>query len=782
MLKPGDTVLGMNLAHGGHLTHGHPLNFSGQALHDRSLRRPRRDDERIDYDEFERLAHEHKPKMIMVGASAYPRIFDFERIGRIADEVGAPVMTDMAHIAGLVAAGASEPGAALRLRDHHHPQDAARTARRDGALPRAVRQGPRQAVFPGVQGGPLMHVIAAKAVCFKEALEPEFKAYQRRSSPTPSARRGPAECRVPARVGRHRQPPDAGRRVLEGLTGKVAEAALDRAGITVNKNAIPFDKNPPMVASGIRIGTPPRPPGGGGGGAKGGEPGGPPAPPRGGGGRGGGGGGGGSPGPAGAPPGGGGERPRAGAAPGPGGAAGPRGPPPGRGGGGGGPAAAVSKGFRKGGVLLAEAGTGTGKTLAYLIPAILSGHRVLVSTGTKNLQEQIYFKDLPVLREALGVPFTATYMKGRGNYLCLHRFETWRDNGALKTIDETRSIRMIDEWSRESETGDRAELEDLPEDAPFWPDISGQRGELHRRRVPLYCDCFVTKMRQRAAASDVVIVNHHLLCADAAVRQNAYGEVIPSCERAVIDEAHQLEDVATQYFGRGVSNYRIEALARDLDRAATSDLISATGRRPPICVPTSHGFAITRACSSRPCSCSGSKAAPDPAATRAYESPRRHRESREAGLALVGALDAVEADIALTKDISEEVLAMARRAGEARDDIKFLLRADDPDYVYFLETRGRGVYLRASPIDVSYIIREVLLDRMKTLVFTSATLTSDGSFEYFRSRLGVGDADEIRLDSEFDYARQAILYLPRKMPDPRSPQFIQAASRRSWRS
>ena len=162
--------------------------------------------------------------------------------------------------------------------------------------------------------------------------------------------------------------------------------------------------------------------------------------------------------------------------------------------------------------------------------------------------------------------------------------------------------------------------------------------------------------------------------------------------------------------------------------------------------------------------------------------PADTAKAAEAGLALVGALDAVEADIALTRDISEEVLAMARRAGEARDDIKFLLRADDPDYVYFLETRGRGVYLRASPIDVSYIIREVLLDRMKTLVFTSATLTSDGSFEYFRSRLGVGDADEIRLDSEFDYARQAILYLPRKMPDPRSPQFIQAASRRSWRS
>ena len=440
-------------------------------------------------------------------------------------------------------------------------------------------------------------------------------------------------------------------------------------------------------------------------------------------------------------------------------------------------AAAVSKAFGKGGILLAEAGTGTGKTLAYLIPAILSGHRVLISTGTKNLQEQIYFKDLPVLREALGVPFTATYMKGRANYLCLHRFETWRDNGALKTNDELESIRMLDEWSRESGTGDRAELEDLAEDAPVWPEISASAENCIGAECPRYDECFVTKMRQRAAASDVVIVNHHLLCADAAVRQNAYGEVIPSCERAVIDEAHQLEDVATQYFGRGVSNYRMDALARDLDRAATSDLIAdrdkAADLRTDVTRLRDHARMFFSALQLLRFE-GGTGSSGD---SRRRIHPADTARAAEAGLALVGVLDAVEADIALTKDISEEVLAMARRAGEARDDIKFLLRADDPDYVYFLETRGRGVYLRASPIDVSYIIREVLLDRMKTLVFTSATLTSDGSFEYFRSRLGVDDADEIRLDSEFDYARQSILYLPRKMPDPRSPQFIQAASR-----
>ena len=439
-------------------------------------------------------------------------------------------------------------------------------------------------------------------------------------------------------------------------------------------------------------------------------------------------------------------------------------------------AAAVSRAFAAGGVLLAEAGTGTGKTLAYLIPAILSGHRVLVSTGTKNLQEQIYFKDLPLLRQALGVPFTATCMKGRGNYLCLHRFEAWRDSALIRTFDETQSIRMIDEWSRQSETGDRAELEDLPEDAPFWPDISASAENCIGAECPRYDACFVTRMRQRAAASDVVIVNHHLLCADAAVRQNAYGEVIPACERTVIDEAHQLEDVATQYFGRGIGTYRLDTLARDLDRAAASDQFPdrerAADLRTDVGRVRDHARLFFSTLQMLRVAAGGGTSGD----ARIRIRPSHTARAAEAGLALAGALEAVEADIALTKDTSEELLSLARRAGEARDDIKFLLRADDPDYVYFLEVRGRGVYLRASPIDVSYIIREVLLDRMKTLVFTSATLTADGSFEYFRNRLGVGDAAEIRLDSEFDYARQAILYLPRKMPDPRSPQFVQAAA------
>jgi glycine hydroxymethyltransferase len=257
LLKPGDTILGMNLAHGGHLTHGHPLNFSGKFFTIVPYG-VRKEDERLDYDELGRLAREHKPKLIVVGASAYPRVFDFARVRTIADEVGALVMTDMAHIAGLVAAG-------------QHPSPVPHSDFVTTTTHKTLR-GPRggmvlcksqfakdldRVVFPGVQGGPLMHVIAAKAVCFKEALAPEFKTYQQQivknATRLAGSLAGAGFRLVSGGTDNHLMLVDVN---SKGLTGKVAEAALGRAGITVNKNAIPFDQLPPMTASGIRIGTP----------------------------------------------------------------------------------------------------------------------------------------------------------------------------------------------------------------------------------------------------------------------------------------------------------------------------------------------------------------------------------------------------------------------------------------------------------------------------------------------------------------------------------------------
>ena len=429
-----------------------------------------------------------------------------------------------------------------------------------------------------------------------------------------------------------------------------------------------------------------------------------------------------------------------------------------------------------GGVLLAEAGTGTGKTLAYLVPAILSRQNVLISTGTKNLQEQIYLKDLPVLRQALDVPFSATYMKGRSNYLCIQRFESLRRDRAVRMI-HGEILGALERWSADTETGDRAEVAELPDDQPLWNEIAATSETCLGTKCPRHDECFITRMRQRAAASDLVIVNHHLLCADAAVRQSDYGAVVPDCRYAILDEAHQLEDVATQYFGLSVSTYRVEELARDADRLLggrqVDDPDGEWRRAIDRVRDRSTAFFIALVAGRQPSSPDVAWAGDE----RTRLTPGLLADAYQPGLLLVEALETLEATVALERSDAEEVQAVARRAGEIRDQLRFLLRAGDPDFVFFLEVRGRGVFLRAAPIDVSRIVREVLLDRMQATVLTSATLSVGGSFAYVRARLGIQDPVQVRLPSEFDYGRQALLYLPRPLPDPRTAAFADAAGR-----
>jgi ATP-dependent DNA helicase DinG len=285
-------------------------------------------------------------------------------------------------------------------------------------------------------------------------------------------------------------------------------------------------------------------------------------------------------------------------------------------------------------------------------------------------------------------------------------------------------------------------------------------------------------MRQRAAASDLVIVNHHLLCADAAVRQSSYGEVIPTCHYAVVDEAHQLEDVATQYFGIAVSNYRLDDVGRDVERVLNAGVIAdddAAIRRQVRRVDDHAraffgGLMLART----------SRAA---TGERLRIGPDWYGDILNDGLALVSALDGLDGVLQLAAngltnpDAGEDVLSLARRAAEIRDQLRFLMAASDPHHVYFIETRGRGVFLRAAPIDVADILQEVLFGRMRATILTSATLAVEGSFEYVRTRLGVTKAAEIAIPSEFDYRAQAVLYLPRRMPPPKSPEFGDAVAR-----
>jgi ATP-dependent DNA helicase DinG len=432
----------------------------------------------------------------------------------------------------------------------------------------------------------------------------------------------------------------------------------------------------------------------------------------------------------------------------------------------------VARVLADGGILLAEAGTGTGKTMGYLVPAILSGQRVLISTGTKNLQEQIFFKDLPALAAALPIKFKASYMKGRANYVCLHRLDQARMSMPPGMLDS------IAAWAETSDTGDRAELDDLPDDSGVWSEIAATAETCLGSDCPQYQQCFVTRMRQRAAESDIVVVNHHLLCADAAVREQSYGEVIPDFTHLVLDEAHQLEDVATQYFGIAISNYRLDELVRDSERVLKS--LSEHDRDGQITRAISRvsdharGFFGGVAMARRLRGKFGEE--------RIRIGPDWFGDVIEDGLALGTALDGLQAVMALAGQAdpgqpgNEDAATIARRAGEVRDHLQFLLSASEPSFVYFVETRSRGVFLRAAPIDVAEIVREHLLSRMRTTVLTSATLAVAGSFDYVRSRLGIDDALELRVPSEFDFARQSLLYLPRQMPPPKAPDFADAAA------
>ncbi len=423
---------------------------------------------------------------------------------------------------------------------------------------------------------------------------------------------------------------------------------------------------------------------------------------------------------------------------------------------------AVSRTLAEGGVLLAEAGTGTGKTLAYLAPAVELGRRVVVSTGTKNLQEQLILKDVPLLARALGRDVSVALMKGRANYLCLQRFRSFGQSGSFRRLDEIPLFRAVEAWAPETRTGDRGEIEDLPDSVDFWREISAASENCIGTSCPDYEACWVTQMRQRALEADLVIVNHHLLCADLAVKETSYGSVIPAYDSVVIDEAHLLEDVATQYFGVQVSPHRLHDLGRDVERELRAAQLAATEPLREVAAVKERGDALFRHL--------------------ARGTGRRLREGwmsarvEEEAEALFLRLDGLRTALAAVRDLPEPLRALTARAQTLREELEFALKAEDDTYVYFVEARGRSVQLKATPIDVSGMLSELLFSRVRSAVLTSATLTVDDGFGYIRPRLGIGESEEIRLPSPFDYERQAVLYVPKGMPEPQSADFILRAA------
>jgi ATP-dependent DNA helicase DinG len=431
----------------------------------------------------------------------------------------------------------------------------------------------------------------------------------------------------------------------------------------------------------------------------------------------------------------------------------------------------VARTFVEGGTLVAEAGTGTGKTLAYLLPAVLDGRRVLISTGTRTLQDQVFYKDLPALSAALGVEIRAAYMKGRTNYLCLHRFERLQEAEAGLASTEQRWLRRIAAWAGETETGDRTEIEDLPDDLPLWTELTATSEQCLGRDCPHLSDCFVTRMRDRAADAQLVVVNHHLFCADAAVRHGGFGEVIPASDLAIVDEAHQLEDVVTQYFGISVSTYRIDEFARDAARAEGQ----VAEDDPKLADALARGVDDVQA-AARVLFDQARLELSRPGGDRAPLSAEMAARLSEAAAELGAALESVVRVIAAQPEVSADLAAIAARAADLAGDVRRLFAEGDATLARFVEARGRGVFLRAAPIEVSAIVRDVVLAGRHATVLTSATLAVDRSFDYVLGRLGMGEARTLRLPSEFAFDTQAILYLPPDMPDPRAPGFNAAAA------
>ncbi len=423
---------------------------------------------------------------------------------------------------------------------------------------------------------------------------------------------------------------------------------------------------------------------------------------------------------------------------------------------------AVAEVLDMGGLLLAEAGTGTGKTLAYLLPAVELGRRVVVSTGTKNLQEQLVSKDVPILARALGRDVNVAVMKGRANYLCLLRLASFSKGGTFARREEVPFFQAVEAWAPETETGDRAEVEDLPDTIEFWREISAASENCIGQSCSLFEACFVTRMRQRALEADLVVVNHHLLCADLAVKDGSFGQVIPEYDTLVLDEAHLIEDVATQYFGVQVSSHRVDDLCRDAERELKAAQLDAREVRAEVeGVRTRADRFFVALARARP-----GRLAPGWMTT----------SLAEESLGLLQRLEGLRTALLAVPDRPEPIAALAGRTLALAGELAFLIRSDTDDNVYFVETRGRGVFLRAMPIDVSSRLKDVLFERLRAGVLTSATLAVDGGFAYVKDRLGMEPSDELMLASPFHYQEQAVLYVPKGMPEPIAPEFVDHAA------
>ena len=413
--------------------------------------------------------------------------------------------------------------------------------------------------------------------------------------------------------------------------------------------------------------------------------------------------------------------------------------------------------------LVAEAGTGTGKTFAYLVPALLYGGKVVVSTGTKTLQDQLFERDLPLIRDALAVPVTVALLKGRANYVCLHHLERTAREERLPSRQDARHLPKIVAFSRASERGDRAELADVPENAAIWPMVTSTRDNCLGSNCAFHRECFVMKARKEALDADVVVVNHHLFFADVTLRDEGLAELLPACNTVILDEAHQLPDTATLFFGEQTTSSQLAELARDAEAIARSELrdVPELPDAGAALVPLLRKLRLAAG------EASGKFAQPLVVARSDFV---------EALDALAAGVDRLAGEMGLVADRSEDVAAIARRADAASTALARWRAGQEgaDDWIRWIDVGVAGFQLHASPLSIAEVFRRQVDETGRAWIFTSATLAVGRDFSHYTAQLGLSDAQTGCWDSPFDYSTQGLLYVPRGLPAPNSVEHTNA--------
>jgi len=424
-------------------------------------------------------------------------------------------------------------------------------------------------------------------------------------------------------------------------------------------------------------------------------------------------------------------------------------------------AEAVEQAIENRSLLIAEAGTGTGKTFAYLVPALLSGEKIIISTGTKTLQDQLFHKDLPLVRSALDIPVSTAMLKGRGNYLCTYRLGLAEEQGRFTSRRQIDQLQRIRKWRGRTRSGDIGEMEEVPEDTPVWGMVTSNADNCLGQECPDFSDCFVMRARRQAQEADVVVVNHHLLFADMALRDGGFGEILPAANALILDEAHQLPDVATAFFGQGISANQLIELARDTisedcrEAGEDESLRNQADKLQYAVQEMRQAFGTEQ------------RRAP-------WSGFAQQAAVREATANLRECLGGLQQQLEPLAPRGKGLESCFRRCSELLERFDYLTGPSPEEHIHWFETHRRSFSLHLTPLNIASLFRSKVDQQKAAWIFTSATLAVDSRFDYFSSRLGLAGAETRSWESPFDYRRQAVLYVPERLPDPASPDYTRA--------